>query len=109
MLKTLLVFQEVAKDRVFFDKSGGGMTLGGGEPLASSDFTIALLRLFNNNGIHTALDTSGYASWEVMKQVLKYVDLILYDIKHMDPAKHQEFTGVSNEPSPANSHENHCI
>lgn len=91
------VFQEVIDDRIFFDKSGGGVTLGGGEPLANPEFTIALFKLCKNNGIHTALDTSGCASWEVMKRVLEYVDLILYDIKHMDPVKHQEYTGVSNE------------
>ena len=91
------VFQEVIEDKIFFDKSGGGVTLGGGEPLASPDFTIALLKLCKNIGLHTALDTSGYASWKVMKTVLEYVDLVLYDIKHMDPVKHREFTGVSNE------------
>lgn len=91
------IFREVMEDKVFYEKSGGGITLGGGEPLACPDFTVALLRLCKNAGIHTALDTCGYAQWEVMKRVLNYVDLVLYDIKHMDSVTHQEYTEVSNE------------
>jgi pyruvate formate lyase activating enzyme len=91
------VFHEVMGDKIFYDKSGGGITLGGGEPLASPDFAVALLKLCRNAGIHTALDTCGYAQWEVMKRVLDYVDLVLYDLKHMDPVTHQVYTGVSNE------------
>jgi pyruvate formate lyase activating enzyme len=91
------VFQEVMKDNIFYEKSGGGVTLGGGEPLASPEFTTSLLRLCKKAGIHTALDTCGYAKWEIMKQILQHVDLVLYDLKHMDPAAHQLYTGVSNE------------
>ena len=91
------VFQEVMKDKIFYEKSGGGVTLGGGEPLASPEFTISLLRLCKKAGIHTALDTCGYAKWEIIKQILQHVDLVLYDLKHMDPAAHQLYTGVSNE------------
>ena len=91
------VFQEVMKDKIFYEKSGGGVTLGGGEPLASPEFTTSLLRLCKKAGIHTALDTCGYAKWEIIKQILQHVDLVLYDLKHMDPAAHQLYTGVSNE------------
>jgi pyruvate formate lyase activating enzyme len=91
------VFKEVAEDKIFYEKSGGGVTLGGGEPLASPEFTTSLLRLCKKAGIHTALDTCGYAKWEIMKQILHHVDLVLYDLKHMDPVAHQLYTGVSND------------
>jgi len=90
------VFQEVNGDAIFYQRSGGGVTLSGGEPLAQPEFAISLLKLCKNAGIHTALDTSGYAKWETMRQVLDYVDLVLYDFKHMDPAEHRKQTGVSN-------------
>jgi pyruvate formate lyase activating enzyme len=91
------VFKEVMEDKIFYERSGGGVTLGGGEPLASPEFTNSLLRLCKKADIHTALDTCGYAKWEIMKQILQYVDLVLYDLKHMDPVAHKLFTGVSNE------------
>jgi pyruvate formate lyase activating enzyme len=91
------VFKEIVKDKIFYEKSGGGVTLGGGEPLASPEFTTSLLRLCKNVGIHTTLDTCGYVKWDIMKQILNYVDLVLYDLKHMEPAAHQLYTGVSNE------------
>lgn len=73
------------------------MTLSGGEPLAQQGFTLALLKTAKEKGVHTALDTSGYARWEVMERILEYVDLVLYDIKNMDPEAHKKFSGVSNE------------
>jgi pyruvate formate lyase activating enzyme len=91
------VFNEVMEDKIFYERSGGGVTLGGGEPLASPEFTTSLLRLCKNAGIHTALDTCGYAKWETAKQILHHVDLVLYDLKHMDPAAHRLHTGVSND------------
>jgi pyruvate formate lyase activating enzyme len=91
------IFREVAEDEIFYERSGGGVTLGGGEPLASPEFTASLLRLCKNAGIHTALDTCGYAKWEIIKQILRHVDLVLYDLKHMDPVAHQLYTGVSND------------
>jgi pyruvate formate lyase activating enzyme len=91
------VFKQVMEDKIFYERSGGGVTLGGGEPLASPEFTASLLRLCKNAGIHTALDTCGYAKWETVKQILLHVDLVLYDLKHMDPAAHQLYTGVSND------------
>jgi pyruvate formate lyase activating enzyme len=90
------VFQEVNSDAIFYQRSGGGVTLSGGEPLAQPEFAISLLRLCQNAGMHTALDTCGYAKWETLRPVLDYVDLVLYDFKHMDPAEHKKHTGVSN-------------
>jgi pyruvate formate lyase activating enzyme len=91
------VFKEIIKDKIFYEKSGGGITLGGGEPLARPEFTTSLLRLCKSAGIHTTLDTCGYAKWETFKQILFHVDLVLFDLKHMDPAAHRLYTGVSNE------------
>jgi len=90
------VFHEVAKDEVFYESSGGGVTLSGGEPLAQPEFAAAILRLCKKAGLHTAVDTCGYAAWEMVKEVLQYADLILFDFKHMDQVKHQEYTGVPN-------------
>jgi len=87
----------VMRDREFYERSGGGVTLSGGEPLYQPDFTREILRLCKSEGIHTALDTSGYASWRTIEGILKYTDIVLYDIKHMDPHLHKEYTGVSNE------------
>jgi len=91
------VFKEVAADSIFYQRSGGGVTLGGGEPLAQPQFAVSLLKLCKDAGIHTALDTCGYARWETMKRVLEYVDLVLYDFKHMDPVEHEKHTEVSND------------
>jgi len=90
------VFEEVDKDAVFYERSGGGVTLSGGEPLAQPEFAIEILRLCKNAGIHTAIETCGHAPWETMERVLKVVDLVLYDLKHMDPVEHRKVTGVSN-------------
>ncbi len=97
------VLQEVVKDRLFYENSGGGVTLSGGEPMNQPDFTGALLKQCKNKGIHTVLDTSGYVQMGLWDRVLENVDLILYDLKHMDPEKHREFTGVSNQLILANA------
>ena len=91
------VFKDIAEDKIFYQQSGGGVTLGGGEPLAQPRFSISLLKLSKDAGIHTALDTCGYAKWEILKELLSYVDLVLYDFKHMDPVEHERCTGVPNE------------
>lgn len=91
------VLEKVLKDQVFYDNSGGGLTISGGEPLSQPEFTTEVFKRAKKNGIHTALDTSGYAAWEVLETVLEHVDLVLYDIKHMDSEKHREFTGIPNE------------
>ena len=89
--------EEVAKDELFYRNSGGGVTVSGGEPLLQWQFVRALLKECKSKNFHTALDTSGYSPWNDMEEVLKYVDLVLYDVKLMDPAKHKEATGVDNE------------
>ncbi len=91
------VFKDVAGDAIFYQRSGGGVTLSGGEALAQPQFAIRLLKLCKDAAIHTAIDTCGFARWETMRQVLQYVDLVLYDFKHMDPVEHQRCTGVSND------------
>lgn len=91
------VVDEVKKDMPFYENSGGGVTLSGGEPTMQPEFCIAILDACKKAKMHTALDTSGFVKTEILKEILKYVDLVLYDIKHIDPQKHKEYTGVSNE------------
>jgi pyruvate formate lyase activating enzyme len=88
---------EVERDRVFFEQSGGGATLSGGEPLSQPDFAVRLLRGLRARGIPTALDTCGLAPWPVLDRVASEADLVLYDLKLMDEARHRELTGVSNK------------
>lgn len=90
------VLKEVVTDILFYKHSQGGVTFSGGEPLYQWEFASEVLRQCKEQGIHTALDTSGYVDWEIMNQVLEYVDLALFDIKHMDPIRHKEGTGVDN-------------
>jgi pyruvate formate lyase activating enzyme len=91
------VLAEVERDRVFYQHSGGGMTLSGGEPLLQPDFGAALLHEARSRGIHTAVETAGLADAAAVKQVLGAANLILYDIKHMDANRHLAGTGVTNE------------
>jgi pyruvate formate lyase activating enzyme len=91
------VMQEVASDDLFYQNSGGGVTLSGGDPLLQWEFAVALLKTCKERGFHTAIETSGYAEWSTLEKVLEYTDLVLYDVKHMDPAKHREGTGKTNE------------
>ena len=90
------VMAEIERDVPFYDESGGGVTFSGGEPLAQRDFLLALLRACREKEIHTAVDTCGFATWETFDNIREYVGLFLYDLKLMDAAKHQKFTGVSN-------------
>ena len=85
------------QDRPFYDESGGGITLSGGEPLAQPDFAAALLDAFRREGLHTALETSGHATAGIFNKVSSLTDLILYDIKHYDSSRHAEATGVNND------------
>jgi pyruvate formate lyase activating enzyme len=87
---------EVERDRLFYEQSGGGATLSGGEPLLQPEFSAALLSALRARGFHTALDTAGLAPWPVLDQVAAAADLILYDLKLMDDARHKEFVGASN-------------
>lgn len=90
------VLKEVEKDRPYYRRSFGGMTLSGGESLCQPDFTLALLMGARQKGIHTAMESMGCASFEVIQKILPYLDQYLLDIKHMNPAKHKEFTGHDN-------------
>jgi len=90
------VFAEVEKDTVFYDTSGGGVTLSGGEPMTQTDFVLALARLCHEAGIHVALDTCGIMAWECYERVLPLVDLVLYDLKIVDGDRHRASTGVDN-------------
>jgi len=87
----------IRKDRSFYDNSGGGITLTGGEPLFQCEFTVELLKAFKRENIHTAIETTGYTSKECLAAAVDYLDLIFYDFKHIDDDKHQEYTGVSNQ------------
>lgn len=91
------VMQEVKKDILFYRKSGGGITLSGGEPGSQPEFSEAILKSAYSMGIHTAIDTCGYYSYEILQRLVKWTDLFLYDIKHVDNAKHINGTGVSNQ------------
>lgn len=90
------VMQEVLKDVKFYENSEGGITLSGGEPAAQPEFALSILRSCKEAGLHTLLDTCGYAPWSTMKRLLRYTDLVFYDIKTIDPRKHREATGRSN-------------
>jgi len=91
------VVREVEKDRLFYENSGGGITLSGGEPLMQPIFSKEILKICREKGIHTAMETCGYASWAEFEKILPFLDLVLYDIKHTDPVKHMEFTRRSNQ------------
>jgi len=92
------VLAEVAKDVPFYEESGGGLTLSGGEPMLQREYTTALLRGAKARGYHTALDTCGFAPWESFERLRGLVDVFLYDVKLMDDARHRRFTGVTNVP-----------
>ncbi|HSW57754.1 MAG TPA: glycyl-radical enzyme activating protein [Dehalococcoidales bacterium] len=91
------VFKKVKGDELFYKRSKGGVTLTGGEPLFQPDFSRELLSLCRQAGIHTAVETCGFADWEILKDVLQYADLVLFDFKHMNSRKHKEYTGVPND------------
>ncbi|MBN2325330.1 MAG: glycyl-radical enzyme activating protein [Spirochaetes bacterium] len=87
---------EVEKDRTFFENSGGGVTMSGGEPTLQLDFLERFLACCRGRGIHTALDTTGYIEWSRFEHIVDLVDLFLYDLKHVDDEAHKKLTGVSN-------------
>ena len=91
------VFQIVQRDKLFYELSGGGVTIGGGEPTSQPFFTYALLKKCQEHGIHTAVDTCGYVIDHEGYKVLEEADLLLYDLKGMDPSEHTRNTGISNE------------
>lgn len=91
------VMTEIEKDIPFYEESNGGVTFSGGEPLLQKDFLVEIARACKEREIHTALDTCGFAKWEALEEVSKYIDLFLYDVKIIDDKKHKHFTGVSNK------------
>ena len=91
------VMAEVLRDRPFYQASGGGMTLSGGEPFFQEAFALKLLRLAREAQVHTCVETCGFAPLSVLEQAARWVDLFLYDIKLTDPALHRQWTGVSND------------
>lgn len=91
------VVEEVEKDVAFYRRSGGGVTLSGGEPIMQPDFAAEILRLCRSKYISTTVETSGFARSDDLMKVLEYADFIYYDVKHMDSKKHMEGTGFGNE------------
>ncbi len=91
------VLKEVLQDRPYYNRSGGGVTLSGGESLLQPDFAVALLKACKENGINTAIETTGFAPSDVIERFLPYLDTVLMDIKHINSNKHKEFTTQSNE------------
>ncbi|MBN2231142.1 MAG: glycyl-radical enzyme activating protein [Candidatus Thorarchaeota archaeon] len=86
--------EELLRDKVFFTTSNGGVTLSGGEATYQADFVVAVATGLQANEVHVALDTCGYCSEKVLRDILPHVDMVLYDLKVMDPIRHQEYTGV---------------
>lgn len=91
------VIETVKKDRVYYRRSGGGLTLSGGEALTQPEFAAALLKAAKAEGISTAIETTSFAPFGTIEKILPYIDYYLMDIKHMDSIKHKEYTGVPNE------------
>ncbi len=91
------VMKTVQRDMAFYRRSGGGVTFSGGEPLCQPDFLEILLKKCEALGLNTAIETCGHFNWRKCKDVIKRADLVYLDIKHMDPVRHRELTGVSNE------------
>ena len=92
------VLQIVMQDLPFYEESGGGVTLSGGESMMQHEFAVELLKALKEKNIHTAIETTGCVSHEIFAEVINFLDLILFDIKHWDEEKHREKTGVSNIP-----------
>ncbi len=91
------VLAEVERDRKFYEHSGGGVTFSGGEPTAQPVFLEEVCRQAQARYLHTAIETCGYVRWNTFRSILRYVDLVLYDIKHMNTNQHRRLTGVPNE------------
>lgn len=90
------VMQQIARDSIFFEESGGGVTFSGGEPMVQRAFLAELLKASKALDIHTAVDTSGYTPWKSLESILDDTDLFLYDLKLMDDTRHRQVTGVPN-------------
>ena len=97
------VLEIVEKDRIYYRRSGGGLTLSGGESLTQPEFALALLKGAKEMGISTAIETTSCAEYNVIEKLLPYIDTYLMDIKHTNPDKHKEFTGRDNSLILANA------
>ncbi|KKM10351.1 hypothetical protein SY88_14220 [Clostridiales bacterium PH28_bin88] len=91
------VLAQVLRDRKFYERSGGGVTISGGEPTLQYDFLYALLQACKDEGLHTVLETNGLVAWEKLEQLTPLVDIFYLDLKSIDPALHKQHTGVSND------------
>lgn len=91
------LYEEIIKDKLFFDNSGGGVTFSGGECMLQIDFLEAILKKCKENGIHTAVDTAGHVPWEFFERCIPYTDLFLYDVKAYSDDLHIEGTGVTSK------------
>ena len=91
------IIDEVIKDKSFFDNSGGGITISGGDAVFQPAFALEILNLARENGIHTCLETSGYCKPETFSELASVTDLFLFDFKHFKDSEHEKFTGVSNK------------
>lgn len=92
------LYTDINKDRAYYKRSGGGVTLSGGEILMQADFAAALLKRCQQGGLHTCVETCGYASETEFKKIVPYVDLFLFDLKSLEDDVHKKWTGCSNEP-----------
>ena len=88
------VVAEAMRDKPFYEASGGGVTISGGEPLFQPNFTAEILQTLHENGIHTAIETCGFAERDAFRAVIEHCDLLLFDIKETDPERHKAYTGV---------------
>ncbi|UMZ72723.1 glycyl-radical enzyme activating protein [Natranaerofaba carboxydovora] len=91
------VIKEVIKDRAFYDESGGGITISGGEVIMQRDFVLELLKEAKKQGIHTCIETALHGNWEHFEELMPYTDFVITDIKHIDPGLHEKYTGVTND------------
>ena len=91
------VLKVVLQDRPFYEESGGGVTLSGGESLVQHKFSLKLLNRLRAEGLHTAIETTGYAAPSIFAKALDATDLVIFDVKHYESAKHKKWTGVGNE------------
>lgn len=90
-------FHELMKDKPYYDRSKGGVTIGGGEATLQGEFTYALMKRLQEAGVHVAIDTCGYTTSETGRKILEEADLLLFDLKGIDPEKHKAYTGVDNQ------------
>ncbi len=89
--------KEIVKDKGYYERSGGGVTISGGEPLIQSDFVLEIFKECKEEGIHTCCESSFHTNWKEIEKILPYTDLIISDIKHMDTDIHKKHTGVDNK------------